>query len=375
MLRCRCAACFVEFPFLPELDHRYTVRTNSGARLPGAEGSGNSKRALSKVSAMTTFDRSTWLRPLGKSGITVSAVCMGGSQLGSRPELFGYEVTEKDAVQLVRRVFDSPIRFLDTSNSYADGRSEQRIGLAIREHGGLPPDFVVSTKVDLNRGDYSGEQVRLSVRGSMDRLGISRLPIVFLHNPEIYPFEAMTAPGGPVDALVELRDSSTIGHIGIAGGNTRGLARYLDLEVFEAVLVHSRWTLVDRSAGPLFDRAVNDGLAVLNAAVYGGGLLAHADGGNATYAYQPASEPVRRAAAAMVKLCAAWGTDIATAALRFSLKDERIATSVAGFTKEATLARTLDALDAELPDPFWQEIESLVPSSEHWLDSVEASQA
>ena len=325
--------------------------------------------------AMTTFNRSTWLRPLGATGVTVSAVSMGGSQLGSRPELFGYEVTEEEAVQLVRRVLDSPIRALDTSNSYAEGRSEQRIGRAIREYGGLPADFVLSTKVAPKLGDYSGERVRASVRESMERLGIDRLPLVFLHNPELYPFELMTTPGGAVDALVELRDSSIIGHIGIAGGDTRGLIQYLDLGIFEAVLVHSRWTLVDRSAGPLFDRAVKDGLGVLNAAVYGGGLLTSAAGGNGSYAYRPASLAVRQAAAAMVKVCAEWGTDIATAALRFSLKDQRITSSIAGFTKEATLVRTLDALDVELPDPFWQEIEALTPSPEHWLDATEPTEA
>ena len=324
---------------------------------------------------MTTFNRSTWLRPLGATGVTVSAVSMGGSQLGSRPELFGYEVTEEEAVQLVRRVLDSPIRALDTSNSYAEGRSEQRIGRAIREYGGLPADFVLSTKVAPKLGDYSGERVRASVRESMERLGIDRLPLVFLHNPELYPFELMTTPGGAVDALVELRDSSTIGHIGIAGGRTRGLIPYLDLGIFEAVLVHSRWTLVDRSAGPLFDRAVKDGLGVLNAAVYGGGLLTGAAGGNGSYAYRPASVAVREAAAAMVEVCAKWGTDIATAALRFSLKDQRITSSIAGFTKEATLVRTLAALDVELPDPFWQEIEALAPSPEHWLDATEPAEA
>jgi len=324
---------------------------------------------------MTTFNRSTWLRPLGATGVTVSAVCMGGSQLGSRPELFGYEVTEEDAVRLVRRVLGSPIRTLDTANSYAEGRSEQRIGRAIREYGGLPADFVLSTKVAPKLGDYSGERVRASVRESMERLGIDRLPLVFLHNPELYSFEVMTTPGGAVDALVELRDSSTIGHIGVAGGDTRGLIPYLDLGIFEAVLVHSRWTLVDRSAGPLFDRAVKDGLGVLNAAVYGGGLLTSAAGGNGSYGYRPAPLAVRQAAAAMVDVCAEWGTDIATAALRFSLKDQRITSSIAGFTKEATLVRTLAALDVELPDPFWQEIEALAPSPEYWLDATEPAEA
>ena len=65
----------------------------------------------------------------------------------------------------------------------------------------------------------------------------------------------MTEPGGAVDALVELRDAGEIGHIGVAGGDTREISRYVDLGVFEAVLVHNRWTLVDRSAGPLFEQA------------------------------------------------------------------------------------------------------------------------
>ena len=316
---------------------------------------------------MSAFDREGWLRPFGRTGISVSAICMGGAQLGSMPELFGYEVTEQDAIGLVHRVLDSPIRFLDTSNGYGGGRSEERIGRAVRDHGGLPADFVISTKVDALDGDYSGERVRTSVRESMERLGIGKLPIVFLHDPEFHPFEVITEPGGAVDVLVELRDAGEIGHIGVAGGDTRETSRYVDLGVFEAVLVHNRWTLVDRSAGPLFQRAADEEMAVVNAAVYGGGLLT-ASGGNGNYAYRPAAPAVRDAAAAMSEVCGRWGTDLATAALQFSLRDPKITATVTGFTKQSTLARTLDAVEVDLPDPLWEELESLVPDPEHWLD-------
>jgi D-threo-aldose 1-dehydrogenase len=317
---------------------------------------------------LSAYDRDGWLRPFGRTGITVSAICMGGSQLGSMPELFGYEVTEKDAIGLVRRVLDSPIRFLDTSNGYGGGRSEERIGRAVRDHGGLPADFVISTKVDALDGDYSGERARTSVRESMERLGIGRLPIVFLHDPEFHAFEVITEPGGAVDVLVELRDAGEVGHIGVAGGDTREISRYVDLGVFEAVLVHNRWTLVDRSAGPLFQRAAEEEMAVVNAAVYGGGLLT-ASGGNGNYAYRPAAPAVCDAAAAMSEVCRRWGTDLATAALQFSLRDPRITATVTGFTKQSTLARTLDAAEVELPDAFWEELESLVPDPGHWLDN------
>ena len=80
---------------------------------------------------MSVTAATNWLRPFGTTGITASAICMGGAQLGSMPELFGYEVTEDAAIDLVRQVMDSPIRFLDTSNGYGGGRSEERIGRAI----------------------------------------------------------------------------------------------------------------------------------------------------------------------------------------------------------------------------------------------------
>lgn len=168
-----------------------------------------------------------WMRPLGSTALRVSAVCMGGSQLGSLPEVFGTTVSESAALDVIHRVLDSPIRFLDTSNGYSNGLSEYRIGRAIAEYGGLPHDFVISTKVDPRDGDYSGARVRQSVRESSERLQMETLPVVLLHDPEYYSFELLTEPGGAVDTLNELRDAGEIGHIGVAGGDTRELARYL----------------------------------------------------------------------------------------------------------------------------------------------------
>lgn len=108
-------------------------------------------------------------------------------------------------------------------------------------------------------------------------------------------------------------------------------------------------------------------MAVVNAAVYGGGLLT-ASGGNGTYAYRPARPAVREAAREMGEVCRRCGTDLATAALHFSLRDARVASTVTGFTKPSTLARTLEAVDADLPEQFWEEIEALIPHPEHWLD-------
>ncbi len=307
------------------------------------------------------------VRPLGCTGLRVTSVTLGGAPLGSMPEAFGYEVAERDAVALVGQVLDSPIRVIDTANGYSDGRSEQRIGRALAARGGLPDDVLVITKVDAAGSDYSGDRVRESLRESRSRLGLDVLPLVHLHDPEFHDPASLTSPGGAVEALVEAREAGVVEHIGLAGGDVHEMSRYLDLGVFEVLLVHNRWTLVDRSAGPLIERALADGLGVVNAAVYGGGILA-TPGSSSTYGYRPASEATLRAISAMDDACRRAGTDLPTAALRFSTRDPRIATTVVGFSKPTRIATTVAAATADLPDSLWDELESLVPPPENWLD-------
>ncbi|MBA8989465.1 D-threo-aldose 1-dehydrogenase [Curtobacterium pusillum] len=312
------------------------------------------------------------LRPLGSTGLLVSPVTLGGAPLGSMPENFGHEVAEADAVALVEQVLRSGIRTIDTANGYSDGRSESRIGRAIDEFGGLPDDVTVITKVDARDGDYSEQRVRRSIAESVERLGIAPLPLVHLHDPEFHDFAELTGPGGAVEALVAARDRGEVQHIGLAGGDVHEMRRYLDLGVFEVLLVHNRWTVVDRSAGPLLDRAAELGVGVVNAAVLGGGILADESGRSTTYGYRPASPDTLRSIARMREVCRDHGTTLAAAALRFSTRDPRFASTVVGIGRPERIRPTLDAADLDLPDSFWAAIEDLVPAREHWLDSTDA---
>jgi D-threo-aldose 1-dehydrogenase len=309
-----------------------------------------------------------WMRPLGATGLQVSAVGMGGSPLGSMPQVFGYEVGYDDAVALVGAVLDSPVRLIDTANGYSGGESERRIGAAIAARGGLPADFLVATKVDADGRDYSGDRVRASVAESRQRLGLDVLPLVYLHDPEAHDFADLSGPGGAVETLRALRDEGVVGHLGLAGGDVHEMARYLDLGGFEVLLVHNRWTLVDHSAGPLIEQARSQGVAVVNAAVYGGGILADPAGGSTRYGYRPASPDTLRAVAAMDRLCRDAGTDLRTAALQASVDDPRITATVVGFSKPSRLSSTVDALTAELPPELFDRLADLLPSPDNWLD-------
>src|SRR5690606_41038418 len=87
-------------------------------------------------------------RPLGRTGLMVTPVCIGGSPLGSMPQVFGYEVSADRGVATALRALRGPFNFLDTSANYSDGESERRIGAALAELGGVPEGFVLATKVD-----------------------------------------------------------------------------------------------------------------------------------------------------------------------------------------------------------------------------------
>lgn len=308
-----------------------------------------------------------WLRELGSTGLSVSAVTAGGGPIGSMPEMFGYDVPAEQAIGLVTAILHSPIRLIDTSNGYSAGESERRIGEAIRRVGGLPAGWWVSTKVDGKDGDYSGRRIHDSIQESADRLGIATFPLVYLHDPEYALDQGLDAPGGAVDALVDLRNRGVIAHLGVAGGDVAVMHRFLDLDVFEVLLTHNRYTLVDRSADQLISRAAEARLGIANAAYLGGGMLA--DPHRATlYGYRPASPATKAAAVALAGLCADYHTDLATAALQFSLRDPRIHTSVVGISKPERLDSLAASVSTTLPDPFWADVETLLPDPIHWLE-------
>lgn len=317
---------------------------------------------------MTAPGADDWTRFLGTTSLRVSAVAVGAAPLGSMPETFGHAVSRDDGIALAEHVLDSPVRVLDTANGYSGGESERRIGQAVSRRGGLPEDFLISTKVDADGRDYSGRRVRDSVAESQRRLGLEHLPLVFLHDPEYHDFDELTRPGGAVATLLALRDEGTVGHVGLAGGTVQEMSRYLGLGGFEVLLVHNRWTLVDHSAAELLDQAAAAGVAVVNAAIYGGGLLAKPRAGRSTYGYRPATPAVMAAVSEMDRLCDVYGTDLATAALQASTRDPRISMTVVGLSSPSRLDTLLGSLAADLPEDLFAGLSALLPSRDHWLD-------
>src|SRR5260370_39605521 len=181
-------------------------------------------------------------RALGTTGLMVTPICVGCAPLANMPEVYGYSVFEEQALATVRAIFDSPINFLDTAASYGNGESERRIGLVLRERGGIPRGFVVATKADRDSesGDFSGAQIRRSVERSLRLLGLNRLQLVYLHDPENSTFEQIMAPDGAVETLQRCKEEGLIDHLGIAGGPIPMMTQYVETGAFEVAISHNR---------------------------------------------------------------------------------------------------------------------------------------
>ena len=158
--------------------------------------------------------------------------------------------------------FASPITFIDTAASYGDGESERRIGIVLRELGGLPPGHVLATKADrdLHSGDFSGDQMRALGRAQPAPAGArppaGRATCTTRSTP---PSRRPPPRGAPVETLLRLKDEGLIEHVGLAGGPIDMSIRYVETGAFEAVITHNRYTLLNRSAEPLLDVAQRAG--------------------------------------------------------------------------------------------------------------------
>jgi len=150
-----------------------------------------------------------------------------------------------------------------------------------------------------------------------------------------------------------------IQHLGIAGGPVDLLRRYVDTRAFEVVITHNRYTLLHRSAEPLIDHATRMGVAVLNAAPYGSGILAKGPEAYPRYAYREAATSVVERARRMAGLCREVDVPLAAAALQFSVRDPRIVSTIVGVSRPERIADTVDLLTRPIPDELWPRLDTL----------------
>lgn len=286
------------------------------------------------------------------SAVPTTPLTLGTSILGNRGE-------EAEIAHLADALLASVLGGIDTSNAYARGRSEQYLGAAVQRAGGLPKGRVIYSKADADpdTGRFDADRVRASLEESLTRLGLDTLPIYHLHDPQPRPVAEMMAPGGPVQALLALREEGLIGAIGIAAGPREMVHDYVRTGAFDAVLTHNRYTLADRSARALMESAREQGMTVFNAAPFGGGVLA--DPSKQTYGYAEIGAELADWLLRLRGLSEEHEVDLAAAALHFSLRDALVDSTVVGISTLARLHQLEALLAVEVPASFWSALTEL----------------
>ncbi|MBT2484408.1 MULTISPECIES: aldo/keto reductase [unclassified Microbacterium] len=318
---------------------------------------------------MTSVDITIGRVELGRTGLRVSPVCLGTAAWGVASPVHGLTVPEEDAVSTVHAAFSSSVNFLDTSNNYGDGESERRIGVALAQ-AEAPDDFVIQTKLDRDpiTDSFDRDRMRRSLDESLTRLGLSRVPLLYLHDPEHITFEQAMEAGGPVETLMALRDEGYADHVGISGGPATLLQRFVETGIFDALITHNRFTLVDRTADELLTVAAEAGIGVINGAVYGGGILSAWPRVTDNYHYRRAQDELLTAVDAMGRACERHGVPLIAAALQASTRDPRIHSTICGMVSPAQLQDTITQLAVPIPDELWDELDSLRPAERTWIN-------
>ena len=298
-------------------------------------------------------------RQLGRTGLAVSHVSIGAASLGQDVEI-GSPPSEA-AIDAAVAMLEGPFILTDTSNSYGSGRSEAALGAAMARIGGVPNGKIVISKADrdLNTGVFDGDRVLRSFEETQARLGVEYLPVYQLHDPYTITFSEAMARGGAVEAMMKLQNQGLVGSLGIAAGPLSLVSQYVETGVFDVVLTHNRYTLLNRSAEDLIAACSSRGIGVFNAAPYGGGLLAVGTGGAHTYAYEKASPEVIRWVERLESTCAEWEVPMPAAAVQFSLRNPHVSSTLVGTANAGRMNETKQLVDISIPEAFWDDVDAL----------------
>ena len=292
-------------------------------------------------------------------GVEVTELSFGTSSLGSMPDTYGYEVSENRAQKTLNRFFQGPVNMLDTSRNYAMGESEKRIGKAIKENGGWPNGFLLSTKLDRNMDTLvlDKNRVRESLEESLKTLNVDSVDILFLHDPEYAKdITDITKKDGAMDELFKIKNEGLAKAAGVAMGKVDIMFPLLKDWDFDVIINHNRYTLINREANKMYEYASSKNIAIFNAAPYAGGVLAKGPDNFKKVTYQDATEEKLAPAREFEKVCKKHNVELGAAALQFSLRDNRITSTICGVTSVESIEKNLAWANTNIPEEFWNEV-------------------
>ncbi|MGL4961549.1 MAG: aldo/keto reductase [Inquilinus sp.] len=307
---------------------------------------------------------------LGPTGLRVTRLGLGTAPLGGLYE----PVSDALAEETIASAWDLGLRFFDTAPQYGNGLSERRLG---RFLAGKPRDsYVLATKIGrllrvppqpeaqedaFYKGtpperpvfDFSYDGVMRSLEESLERLGVDRVDVLHIHDPDDH-YDAAIA--GAYRALDKLRADGVIGAVGAGMNQAEMLARFARDGVFDCFLLAGRYTLLEqRSLDDFMPLCQARGIGVIIGGVYNSGILANPNAG-AKFNYQDADPALIARAQALDAVCRRHGVPLKAAAIQFPAAHPAVASILTGARNPAELAENEALFRHPIPADLWAEL-------------------
>jgi D-threo-aldose 1-dehydrogenase len=325
---------------------------------------------------MTRMSSVDEMRAYGRAGLTVGPIGYGVAALGNL-----YRALPSDVWPgCVPAAWNAGVRYFDVAPHYGLGLAEERLGVSLRA---LPRDeYVLSTKVgrliepnpDYSPGDsdignlfdvpstrrrrfdFSRDGVLRSVEESLTRLGLDRIDVLFVHDPDGHEREALD---GAFPALEELRSQGVIKSYGAGMNQSAMLTRFVQQTDLDIVMCAGRYTLLDQAAEQdLLPTAVARGVSVAVAAVFNSGILAtDRPRAGSTYNYGKAPVELIARTERIADIAAGYGATVPQLAVQFPLRHPAVSTVVLGADSAEQITRNAGLSDVPVPDDLWRELE------------------
>jgi len=285
-------------------------------------------------------------------------------------------LSDEEAMTILEVAWDCGIRHFDTAPHYGLGLSELRLGAFLRDK---PRDeYTLSTKVGRllrpNPGgageldvvndfhvaatlrrewDFTEGGIRASLAESLHRLGLDRVDVLYLHDPERYDLEA--ALNQAIPALEQLRAEGEVSAIGIGSMSSAALTASVRASSLDVVMVAGRYTLLEQSAPvDVFPACRARGTKVVAASIFNSGILAKDEPDSSDrYEYGALPPEAWDRLQRIRSVCRDFGVSLPAAAVQFPLRNALVESVVVGASRPEQLHRTVELMKSEIPNGFW----------------------
>jgi len=313
-------------------------------------------------------------RQLPNGSAALSELSLGCAQLGN---LFR-EIPDAEAQATVHAAWELGVRYVDTAPHYGLGLSERRLGAALASRprdayvisskvgrlleptgnpGGLDDDGFVVPATHRRVWDFSRDGIRRSLTESLERLGLDRVDIIYLHDPDEHWVEVLET-GYP--ALAELRDQGVVNAIGAGMNQASMLADIVRETDVDVVMLAGRYTLLEqKSLDDLLPLCEERRVGVVAAGVFNSGLLARPQPqSEAKYDYGTAPRELLDRARTIAAICGRHGTTLPAAAIAFPLAHPAVASVCLGARSAKQVQRNVALYTEPIPADVWSELKA-----------------